>query len=551
MASVTVNAPKELASPGRTGLLSSPNRKGLALALLLAIITVILYLPVRHDPFVNYDDDLYVINNAHVNHGLSLDTVKWAFTTYDAFNWHPLTWLSHALDCQIFQLNPAGAHATNVLLHALSVVLLFWVLWRATGYSGRSFVVAALLAVHPLNVESVAWISERKTMLSMVFFLLALGAYRWYAREPRVRRYLLVAFLFALGLMAKPQVITLPAVLLLWDYWPLRRMFASVREADLGTATQAAIPPRSFIWLVLEKAPLGVLCAASAYVTMKAQGIGRPRHWPYTIFVRAENAIVCYARYVGKMFWPTRLAIMYPHPGNSLRTWQVLAASAFLLAVTALVAVGWRRRYLTVGWLWFLGTMVPMVGLVQVGRQAMADRYAYLPFLGLFIMICWGLAGLASEKHLPALTLPAVSVAALVALSAVTYRQESYWKDNPVLWSHTLESTSKSNWVAEFHLADALKKKGQTMEAVEHYYKALALTPEDPDINLEVAFFEHQSGNRLQAIERYKMTIAKSEDKGVKLRAMTNLAYAYKELGDSENARKSFEAVARFTANAK
>jgi hypothetical protein len=551
MASVTMNAPNELASPGRTGLFTSSNRQGFALAVLLAIIAGAVYLPVLHDPFVNFDDDLYVINNTHVNHGLSLDTVKWAFTTYDAFNWHPLTWLSHALDCQIFHLNPGGAHATNVLLHALCVALLFWVLWQATGYAGRSFVVAALFAVHPLNVESVAWISERKTMLSMLFFLLALGVYRWYAREPRITRYLMVAFLFALGLMAKPQVITFPMVLLLWDYWPLRRMFPSIREADLGTATQSVIPPRGVVWLVLEKAPLCVLCAASALVTMKAQRIGRPQHWPYTVFVRAENAIVSYARYVGKLFWPTRLGIIYPHPGNSLKTWQLVAASAFLLAVTTWVAVSWRHRYLTVGWLWFLGTMVPMVGLVQVGRQAMADRYAYLPFIGLFILLCWSAAALAREKHLPALLLPAISVAALVAFSAVTYRQEGYWKDNPALWSHTLQATSDTNWVAEFHLADALKKKGLTMQAMEHYYKALALDPSDPDMNIQVAFFEHQSGNRLQAIERYKMVIAKSDDKSVKLQAMTNLAYAYQELGDTENARQSFAAVVRFTSKAK
>jgi hypothetical protein len=298
---------------------------------------------------------------------------------------------------------------------------------------------------------------------------------------------------------------------------------------------------------VLEKAPLGVLCAASAYLTMKAQRIGRPQHWPYSIFVRTENAIVSYARYVGKLFWPTRLGIIYPHPGNSLKTWQVVAASALLLAVTALVAVGWRRRYLTVGWLWFLGTMIPMVGLVQVGRQAMADRYAYLPFIGLFIMICWSVAGLVRANHLPALLLPAVSAAVLLALSAVTYRQESYWRHNPSIWVHTLQATSESNWVAEFHLADAFTKDGNTLEGAKHLYKALALNPDDPDINVAVAFYEHQSGNRVDAIAHYRKAISKTEDKGIRLRALINMGHAYSEMGDEALARESFKEAAKYT----
>ncbi len=353
------------------------------------VATVVLYYPAIQHPFVNYDDDGYVTNNLHVQAGLAWDTVAWAFTTYDQANWHPVTWLSHALDCQLFQLDPAGHHGTNILLHVLNALLLFWVLAQATGFTGRSFMVAALFALHPINVESVVWVAERKNLLSMLFFLLALGAYRWYAREPRPGRYAVIAVLFALGLMAKPQVITLPFILLLWDYWPLQRMLVEGQPAAIGTG--AAVPPRRFSSLLLEKLPLVALSAISAVITVMAQRRGgiNPE---LSLSARLANAIVCYARYVGKAVWPTHLAPMYPHPGSSLANWEVFSALLFLMVVTALVIAARRRRYLPVGWLWFLGTLIPMIGLVQVGRQAMADRYAYVPFLGLFIMMCWGVA---------------------------------------------------------------------------------------------------------------------------------------------------------------
>ncbi len=255
--------------------------------------------------------------------------------------------------------------------------------------------VAALFALHPINVESVVWVAERKNLLSMLFFLLALGAYRWYAREPRPGRYAVIAVLFALGLMAKPQVITLPFILLLWDYWPLRRMLVEGQPAAIGTG--AAVPPRRFSSLLLEKLPLVALSAISAVITVMAQRRGgiNPE---LSLSARLANAIVCYARYVGKAVWPTHLAPMYPHPGSSLAKWEVLSALLFLMVVTALVIAARRRRYLPVGWLWFLGTLIPMIGLVQVGRQAMADRYAYVPFLGLFIMMCWGVADCVSGQ---------------------------------------------------------------------------------------------------------------------------------------------------------
>ena len=361
-------------------------RQSIVLALLLVVVTLALYYPIRHLPFINYDDDLYVTENVTVQSGFSWDTVQWAFTTYHASNWHPLTWLSHALDFQLFGLDPAGPHLINLLLHVLNVVLLFWVLLRATGFAGRSAMVAALFALHPINVQSVAWVAERKNLLSMLFFLLALGAYRWYAREPRISRYVVVGVLFALGLMAKPQIITLPLVLLLWDYWPLKRMVAA---ADWN-ADSTRSSDNSFSRLLWEKIPLFAISAASAVITMRAHSASGIRWLP--ISLRVANAIISYAQYVKLAFWPSHLALFYPHPLVALRTWTVLAAFLFLAAVTWVVTEDRRRGYPLVGWFWFLITMLPMIGIVQVGAQAMADRYAYLPLIGLFIMFSWGIA---------------------------------------------------------------------------------------------------------------------------------------------------------------
>ncbi len=266
----------------------------LALGLLLLVVTAAVYLQVHRHPFVNLDDDGYVTQNAHVNTGLHWSTFGWALTTYYASNWHPLTWISHALDCQLFGVNPAGMHDENVLLHMINVVLLFWVLWKATGYAGRSLMVAALFALHPINVESVAWIAERKTMLSMLFFLLALGAYRWYACKPRVGRYIGLTLLFMLGLMSKPQVITFPCVLLLWDYWPLRRLRFGTEQVSAPLRKQI-FQPRSWFALIKEKIPLFVICLIDSYLTMKAQKVGHPQYWPYTFRVRSGkcHCVLC------------------------------------------------------------------------------------------------------------------------------------------------------------------------------------------------------------------------------------------------------------------
>jgi len=497
------------------------------------VATLTLYNPVSRHPFVNYDDDRYVTDNTHVRAGLHWDTVKWAFTTYDEANWHPLTWLSHAADSQFFGMNPAGHHYGNVLLHALNAMLLFWLLWRTTGSTWASLMVAALFALHPINVESVAWVAERKTVLSMMFFLLTLLAYGHYARRPSLLRYIAVTLLFACGLMAKPMVITLPFVLLLWDYWPLRRM--SGNDGDSSH--------QSFLWFVLEKTPLFALSIASAVITIKAQRAGDAigSMIQYPIRVRLENAIVSYARYIGKAFWPSHLAPMYPLHENLLTTWPVLAATLLLIAISAFALASRQKRYIIVGWLWFLGTLVPMIGLVQVGRQALADRYAYLSFVGLFVAVCWSAADWAAKKQFA--PLPAgLGLAILVALATVTHRQLGYWNDNVTLWSHTVQVT-KDNFIAEDNLGGALLEQGRLDEAMPHFREAAAIEPSDPMSHLNLAANEQRQGHYQQAIEQYSGLVQMTRDPRFRATAFSDMGYAYRELGDLARAKQCFQAA--------
>ncbi|MGB8885577.1 MAG: hypothetical protein WCC87_02590 [Candidatus Korobacteraceae bacterium] len=541
MSSVGVRHQTEVLSPPHSGLFAGLSARPMILGLLLVIATVALYYPVHGHPFVNFDDNDYVYDNAQIQSGLSWTTVKWAFSTSVAANWHPLTWLSHALDCQLFGINPAGPHDVNVLLHALDAVLLFWVLLRATGYAGRSFMVAALFALHPLNVESVAWIAERKTMLSAAFFLLALGAYRWYARQPRVGRYALVALLFALGLMAKPQIIMLPFVLLLWDYWPLERISFPFNKPSAATPGPA-YPAKPISWLLWEKAPLCVIALASAAITIKAQH-GARSWFPRT--ARVGNAILSYARYLGKTFWPWRLAPMYPHAGASISWSQVSAAAVVLLIITGLVIAGRRHRYLSVGWCWFLVMLVPMLGIVQVGIQAMADRYAYLSVLGVFIMVCWGIADWTEQKQLPSRLLPALSIVVLLALALVSRHQINYWSDNEFLWTHTLQIT-KANWVAEDELGSVLAMQGRVAEAMPHFYRAIALDPLDSTSNMAIGIYQVRRGEYADALDHYRVVLKDERAKPIaRAQAYEGMAKAYRALGDTVEEQDCLRAAAK------
>jgi protein O-mannosyl-transferase len=528
---------------------ASEARQSLVLCLVLIVATIAVYYPVHTHPFSDLDDFIYVTENVHVQSGVNWQTVTWAFTTFHGFNWHPLTWVSHALDCQIYYLNPAGHHDTNALLHVLNAVLLFLVLKRATGFPLPSFMVAALFALHPINVESVAWVAERKTLLSTVFFLLALGAYCRYARKPRLSRYLVVALLFALGLMAKPQVIMLPLVLLLWDYWPLQRFSAPGNDPASDAAPAATFPLKGLSWLLLEKVPLLGLALGDAFLTIKAQGVGGPRFWHYSFSVRLDNAIVAYARYLGKAFWPFGLAPEYPHPGNSLKMWQVWGAFALLFAISALVIAAHRRRYLLVGWLWFLLTLLPMIGIIQVGRQAMADRYAYQSFIGLFIMICWSVAEWAGQRHLSPALLPSVSVAMLIALMVLTSRQVGYWKDDQTLWAHARE-TVKNHWVAEDAAGMELLKQGKEEDAMQHFHRAASIYPSDYLSNINIAIYEQEHQNLREAIVRYKKALPETPDIENATRIYTSMSTAYRDLGDLRMANECLERATRLRREA-
>ena len=546
-------------APVQRGFLASILARPRILAVVLAIVTVAVYAPVHQHPFFTMDDEAYVVNNIHLRTASFGETLGWAFTSYDLANWHPVTWLSHAADVHLFRLNPAGHHDVNLLLHTLNAVLLFWILLRATGYAGRSFMVAALFALHPVNVETVVWVSERKTILSFLFFLLALAAYRWYVQKPRIGRYTVVAGLYLLGLMTKPQVITFPFVLLLWDYWPLRRMFVST---DSGTDSTAA---RKFLWLVLEKLPLLMLSALSGILTMAAQGAAGPMRY-YPLPFRLGNAIVSYVRYIGKAFWPATLAVFYPHP--ELTIGYVAVALLLLLAITALVLQQQTRRYLAVGWFWFLGTLVPMIGVVQVGEQAMADRYAYLSFIGLFVMVCWGVGDLAEQRHLSPGWLAAPSLAVLLALFILTHRQLSYWSNNVKLWTR-MQAISSASYEVEENLGVALLESGQPEAAMHHFQQVIDLVPTVSTgmgrelagyaavAHLYVGAYDLQHGQPAVAILHYKKVLdlvqsfaAQNTYNNIppvlirmKAAALGNLGDAYYAMHDLQHAKDSYEAA--------
>ena len=525
-------------------LFQSPARRTLVVCLLLTVVVLVFYNPVIHNGFLNYDDDGYITANPHVRAGLTWATVKWAFTAYDKANWHPLTWLSHALDCQLFGLNPAGHHYVNVLLHAADAVLLFLLLQSATGFTWRSLMVAALFALHPINVESVAWAAERKNVLSMLFFLLALYAYDWYARRPGVVRYAAVTFLFALSLLCKPQVIAFPFLLLLWDYWPLSRMRAPIFANPEVSARN--LPRFSIGWLALEKVPLLLLSAASAVITMQAQKAGgavKPFS-QYSLLLRLETASISYVRYLGKAFWPSKLVALYPHPTKLYSAWQVVAAVFLLLLITMLVIRARNRRYLAVGWFWFLGSMVPMIGLIQVGSQALADRYAYIPFIGLFVMMTWLIADWTKAHRISTRWLAVPAVSCLLVLGVLTYRQVGYWRDPESFWVRILALT-QDNYIAHDTLGGFLSSQGRTEEAAAHFRAALAIRADDLPANLNLGTYEQGRGNLPAAIERYQVVALYTGDAELRAAAYGNMGSVYRQMGDSKKAKQYFEIALR------
>jgi tetratricopeptide (TPR) repeat protein len=516
----------------------------LALSGLLILLIVTVYGQVGSHPFVDYDDPDYVINNLHVQAGLTWSTITWAMTALEAGNWHPVTWLSHALDCQLFGLDPSGHHWSSVAFHCINTVLLFWLLWIATRARWQSFLVAALFALHPLNVESVAWIAERKNLVSTLFFLLALGAYGWYARRPGVARYLLLAVLFILGLGAKPMVITLPFVLLLLDFWPLQRI-----EGWLDPSSAFPVPQTTLSRLILEKLPLLALSAGSAVITIIAQRESVIRTDELPSLIRIENSLYAYGAYLWKMVWPAHLAIIYPHPGRTLPAWKPLLSLAIII-VTSIVA--WKQRarrpYLVTGWLWFLGTAVPIIGIMQVGLQVIADRYAYLPLIGMFVIVVWGSSGIADDLGATNAARLAAGLAVLAVLAFVTYRQVGAWRSSVDLWSHAVEVTS-NNSVAENNLANALFKLGRYQEGMEHIRKYVAMEPLDAFAHIRVAADDQDRGLLTDAAQEYTKALKANQfliehqSPGLNPKAVAityaNLGVTYLQLGDSAKAAQS------------
>ncbi|MGA9472915.1 MAG: tetratricopeptide repeat protein [Terriglobales bacterium] len=516
---------------------AAPQQRVAIFCLLLVALTLAFYNPIAHNRFVDFDDSSYIVTNPQVQAGLTWSTVKWSFTTFREGNWHPLTWLSHALDFQLFHLNPLGHHYANLLLHTANAVLLFLLLQRAIGFTWQSLLVAALFALHPVNVESVAWAAERKNVLSMLFFLLALHAYDRYARTGRRPFYVGVVLLFSLGLMAKPQVVTLPFVLLLWDYWPLERMAGTTGTNPVGTHPT----PRSFWFLVWEKWPLFALAVGDSLVTIVAQRSGNTVRTlaQVSLSARLENVFVSYARYVGKAVWPSDLIPMYLHPGDSLPLWQVPAAIVALLTVSLLVVRRRDRRYLALGWFWFLGTLVPMIGIVTVGDQAMADRYAYLPFIGLFIAAAWSAGDLASARKFSTPWLAACALLITAALGCLTYRQVGHWRDEETLWRYTL-SVNGQNYVAHNNLALALAKEGRADEAILHFRSACALHDYPPEQIVKLALYELRVGFPEPALHNFRAAIDLSSDPRLKEAAWSQMGRALLQTRRYDDAATSY-----------
>ena len=528
---------EESAVPQFAETLASRQRMRLILSLLLVAMVVVFYNPVAHNGFVYFDDSPYILKNASIQKGLTWPAVKWAFTTFYQANWHPLTWLSHALDCQLFGLNPTGHHYVSLLFHAANVVLLFLILEAATGGMWPSLLVAGLFALHPLNVESVAWAAERKNVLSMFFCLLAIRFYTSYARSGRIVAYLSTIFCFALGLMAKPQIITLPFALLLWDYWPLKRLLPDAPHANSEELARS----RPFSRLILEKTPLFVSAAISAIVTVVAQRSANAVHSLTDISfpVRMENCIVAYARYLSYTFWPSKLAPLYPHPGNSLTAAQVIVSAVTLVLITVLV-IRWReRRYLTVGWLWFLGTLIPVIGLVQVGEQGMADRYMYLPELGIFTALVWMVWSVAIERKVPKTWLAIPSVAILITLGAATYRQSGRWHDGETLWRYTLGVTQR-NYMAHVNLAMVLAEQGRIEEAIPEFHAAEQFHQYPASQLLSLGAFEQNNGHLQGAIEQYKRALQSSSNPAEKAAAWDQIASACVQGRDWDGAKNAY-----------
>jgi len=518
------------------------------ICIFLVISTLAVYWQVKDHEFINYDDNRYITGNGHVQAGLTGESIVWAFTTSYASNWHPVTWLSHMLDYELYGDRPKGHLLTNVFLHITNTLLLFMVLFRLTGAIWQSAFVAVLFALHPLNVGSVAWTAERKNVLSTLFWLLTMGAYISYVNKPSIKKYGWVALFLALGLMSKPMLVTLPFVLLLLDYWPLRRWNIKNTNGSIEQTTNSAPLSR----LILEKIPLFLLVIGSITTTLIVQKMGGAVK-SFDVFPLKErfiNAFVSYLSYLQKMVWPSNLSIFYPHPEGALPVWKGVLCGMVLLGITIL-AVKWIKKapYFALGWFWYLGTLVPVIGIVQVGAQAMADRYAYVPLIGIFIILAWGISGLLEKWDPRKKALPIAAGAVILVLMVGAWVQAGHWKNSITLFKHAISVTKNqypSFAVAYDNLGYALAKKGDIGEAITHYKTAIKINPNYANTYNNFGALLARQESLKEAITHYKTAIKIAPNFA---KAHNNLGHALGEKGDIDAAITHYKTAIKINPN--
>jgi tetratricopeptide (TPR) repeat protein len=503
-------------------------RLELFICLFLVFATIGVYWEIYRHDFVFFDDQEYVTQNYTVQAGLTKAGLIWAFTTFHAANWHPLTWLSHMADCQLFGLDAGMHHLPNLWFHIANTLLLFWVFRRMTGAIWRSAFVAALFAVHPLHVESVAWVAERKDVLNTFFWILTMLAYVRYAKRPGAGRYVLVLILFGLGLMSKPMIVTLPFILLIMDYWPLGRL--QIRQGE--NKGYLGLRERSVFFLILEKIPLAALSGVVTVLTVAAQHKGGAVQVleALPLSIRVSNALIAYAVYIGKMLWPCELSVLYPHP-EAVQLWEAVG-SGFLLTLLSIMFIMMirRRPYLAAGWLWYLISLIPVIGLVQVGAQSMADRYTYVPLIGLFVIIAWGVFDLLKNRRLKKVALTTSAGLVILSLMICTWRQVRYWKDSLSLFEHALTVTD-NNWTIHNTMGTVLMNQGEFQEAIGHFNEAIRIYPEYAEAHLNLGVAKERQGLWKEAIDHYSEALKLKPD----------YAEAHNNLGNVYALQKSFE----------
>ncbi|MCL0039418.1 tetratricopeptide repeat protein [Nitrospinaceae bacterium] len=503
---------------------------------LLVLATFAIYSQVQDHEFINYDDDAYITNNLNVQAGFTRESVEWAFTKSYYSDWQPITWLSYILDYQLYGLNPKGYHLTSLFFHIANSLILFMVLLRMTGALWQCSFVAALFAFHPLNVESVAWAAERKNVLSTLFWLLTMWAYIRYAEKPNIKRYGSMILFFILGLMSKPMLITLPFVLLLMDYWPLRRFKLGQEKGNGDIPEKYTDKGSDILRLVREKIPLFLLAAGSGIVAFMVNKVVLTMK-DFSLSERLTNAMVSYLEYLEKTAWPKGLAIFYPHPGNSLVVWKGVLCGAALLGITV-IAIRFIKKapYFVVGWFWYLGTLVPVIGIVQAGGQAMADRYAYVPLIGIFIIVAWGLPELMAKWRHRNKVLIVLAGIWIPTLMVMTWTQVGHWENSITIFKHTIRVTNKTYptfALAHYNLGNALVAEGKNEEAISHYKMAIKINPSHANAhyNLGIALFAKEKNE--EAISHYKVAIKLKPDYA---EAYSNLGMALVAEGKIEEA---------------